>query len=162
MFHDFEEVIFMKAWISRNRQYLEKQFPKMSKRFLNHFDNITTSAFALGVAEEFILISIITIAAYVTNWYNLWLGLFMAFTVHLVIHCLQALIMKKYIPAVVTSIICLPICIYIIRNSINLFSVDTVLWYFVFGFIIMVVNLFILHRGMAIFDKWLALYEQPK
>jgi hypothetical protein len=86
----------------------------------------------------------------------------MAFTVHLVIHCLQALIMKKYIPAVVTSIICLPICIYIIRNSINLFSVDTVLWYFVFGFIIMVVNLFILHRGMAIFDKWLALYEQPK
>ncbi|MCB2360887.1 HXXEE domain-containing protein [Clostridium estertheticum] len=59
IFHDLEEIIFMQAWISKNRLYLCERFPILSKKLLPHFDNITTSSFAFGVAEEFILISII-------------------------------------------------------------------------------------------------------
>ncbi|GAA0180942.1 HXXEE domain-containing protein [Clostridium sediminicola] len=159
IFHDFEELIFMQLWISKNRLYLCEKFPKVSKKLLPHFDNITTSSFAFGVAEEFILISIITVVSFITNWYNLWIGLFIAFALHLVIHCFQTLIVRKYVPAIVTSIICLPICIYIIKNIIPIFPLGTVVLYAIFGFIIMVVNLVIIHKGMDIFNKWLVQYE---
>lgn len=160
IFHDFEEIIFMQSWVSKNRCYLCERFPTLSKRLLPHFDNITTSSFAFGVAEEFILISIITVVSYVTNWYILWVGLFIAFTLHLVIHCFQALIVRKYVPAIITSVICLPICIYIIKHIIKLFPLDTVALYSILSFIIMVVNLIFIHKGMDVFSKWLAQYEQ--
>lgn len=160
IFHDFEEIIFIQAWISKYRGYLCERFPKLSNKLLPHFDNITTSSFALGVAEEFILISIITVVSYVTNWYMLWVGLFIAFTFHLVIHCFQTLIVRKYVPAIITSVICLPLCIYIINHIVTLFKFDTVILYSIFAFIIMVINLVIMHKVMEIFSKWLAQYEQ--
>lgn len=159
IFHDFEEIIFMQAWISKNRSYLSQRFPKLSEKFMPHFENITTSSFALGVAEEFVLICIITIVSYMMNSYSLWLGLFIAFTIHLLVHCLQTLILRKYAPVIVTSIICLPICMYIIKNTVQLFTLSTVIIYSILGFIIMVVNLVIVHKVMDIFQKWLERYE---
>lgn len=159
IFHDFEEIIFMQPWISKNKNYLSKRFPRLSERLLSHFVNITTSSFALGVAEEFILISVITLVSYATNSYSLWFGLFIAFTLHLIIHCFQALLLKKYVPAIATTIICLPISIYIINNTVKLFSLYTVVLYSIIGFILMVVNLYIAHKGMDIFNKWLVQYE---
>lgn len=160
IFHDFEEIIFMRVWISRNRRYLCEKFPMLSKKLLPHFDNITTSSFAFGVAEEYILIITITIISYEMNWYSLWLGLFIAFTLHLIIHCFQTLIVRKYVPAIVTSIICLPICIYIIKNIIILFTLNTVVSYSILGFIIMIVNLYVVHKFMDIFSKWVLQYEE--
>jgi hypothetical protein len=132
----------------------------MTKKLLPHFNNITTSAFALGVAEEFVLISIITLISYMTNWYSLWIGLFIAFILHLIIHCIQALIVKRYIPAIVTSIICLPICIYILKQVIKLYSLGIIALYSIIGFIIMVINLYLIHKAMYVFNKWVFQYEQ--
>ncbi|MPL97422.1 hypothetical protein SDC9_43613 [bioreactor metagenome] len=159
IFHDFEEIIFIQPWLSKNRYYLSVRFPTLSKKLLPHFDNITTSSFALGVAEEFILISIITVVSYIMNSHRLWAGLFIAFTLHLVIHCFQALIIRRYVPAIATSIICLPICIYIIKYIVQLFTLDTVVIYSILGFIIMVINLGIVHRFMDVFSRWLTKYE---
>lgn len=160
IFHDFEEIIFMEWWINKNRHYLCERFPTLSKRLLPHFHNITTSSFALGVAEEFILISIITIVSYLTNWYMLWVGLFIAFTLHLVIHCFQALIVRKYVPSIITSLICLPICIYIINHIVKLFQLNIITLYSILALIIMVINLGIIHKGMNIFSRWLIQSKQ--
>lgn len=160
MFHDFEEIIFMRAWINKNRSYLSDRFPTLSKRVLPHFDNMTTSAFALGVAEEFILISVITVVSYMTNWYDLWIGFFIAFTLHLFIHVFQALIVRRYIPVIVTSVICLPICMYMIMQIIQVTPIHTIILYSILCFIIMVINLAAIHKGMTIFSKWLVRYEQ--
>ncbi|MCB2356180.1 HXXEE domain-containing protein [Clostridium estertheticum] len=162
IFHDLEEIIFMQAWISKNKLYLCERFPILSKKSLPHFDNITTSSFAFGVAEEFILISIITVISYVMNWYSLWIGLFIAFTFHLVVHCFQTLIVRKYVPSIVTSIFCLPICMYIIKHIVQLFTLGTVVLYSIFGFIIMVINLGVIHKFMDVFSKWLAQYEHQR
>jgi hypothetical protein len=51
MFHDFEEIIFMKSWLVKNSDYLQNRFPVFSKQILK-LNGISTSAFALGVAEE--------------------------------------------------------------------------------------------------------------
>lgn len=157
--HDFEEIIFMQAWIRKNKSYLCDRFPTLSKKLLPHFDSITTSAFALGVAEEFVLISIITVVSYMTNWYSLWIGSFIAFTLHLLIHCLQAFVVRKYIPCIVTSVICLPICIYIIKQIIQISTLNTITLYSILCFIIMVINIGFIHKVMAIFSKWIVRYE---
>ncbi|MBU3175592.1 HXXEE domain-containing protein [Clostridium estertheticum] len=159
IFHDFEEIIFMQPWMNKNRRYLTERFPMLSKKLLPHLVNITTASFALGVAEEFILISIITVISYVINWYSLWAGLFIAFTLHLVVHCFQTLIVRKYVPAIITSIICLPICIYIIKHIVQLFTLDTVILYSILGFIIMVINLGVVHKFMDVFTRCLSKYE---
>lgn len=162
IFHDFEEIIFMRAWISKNRSYLCERFPTLSKKLLPHFDHMTTSSFALGVAEEFIIISIITIVSYLTNWYDFWIGSFIAFTLHLFIHCFQALIVRKYIPCIVTSIICLPICMYIIKEIIQISTLNTIIFYSLLCFIIMVINLGAIHKVMGIFSKWIYRYEHQQ
>lgn len=155
IFHDFEEIIFVQVWWNKNRLYMRDRFPKLSKKLLSHFDNITTASFAFGVAEEFIIISIVTIISYMTDWYYLWIGLFIAFTLHLLIHCFQAIIVGRYIPTIITSVICLPICIYIIMQIVQVYVVNTIILYSIFGFIIMIVNLVILHKFMDILNKWL-------
>jgi hypothetical protein len=160
IFHDFEEIIFIQVWIGKNKYFLTRRFPSLSKRLLPHFENITTSSFALGVAEEFILISMITYVSYIINWYNLWIGLFIAFTLHLLVHCFQALIIRRYIPAVVTSIICIPFCIYITKQIVELYPLNIIVLYSLFGLIILITNLVIIHKVMDIFSKWLARYEQ--
>lgn len=159
IFHDFEEIIFMQSWLNKNKLYLSNKFPKLSKKLLAHFDDITTETFAASVAEEFILISIVTILSYTTNWFNLWIGLFLAFTIHLIIHCIQILIIRRYIPAIVTSVICLPICTYIIKKVLVLFPLNTIILYSFLGLIIMVINLIFVHNSMKVFKKWLEKYE---
>ncbi|AQS05117.1 HXXEE domain-containing protein [Clostridium beijerinckii] len=157
--HDFEEIIFIQSWINKNRYYLSEKFPKLSKNLFPHFDNITAASFAFGVAEEFILIIIITIISYKTNWFNLWIGLFIAFTTHLIIHCFQALIIRKYVPAIVTSIIFLPICINIIKSIAKVYTSNIIISYSVLGFIIMLVNLYIAHKCMDLFSEQLLMYK---
>ena len=160
IFHDFEEIIFMEMWIQKNKEFLSRKFPMLSKKMLSHFNNITASSFALGVAEEFIIISIVTIASYITNSYIVWIGIFISFTLHLIMHCFQALIVRKYIPAIVTTIICLPICIYIINTVVKLFPLSNVILYSVFAFIFMIVNIIFVHKGIAIFSQWQTKYIQ--
>ncbi|WP_425800977.1 HXXEE domain-containing protein [Desulfitobacterium sp. Sab5] len=160
IFHDFEEIIFMRAWINKNRSFLRGRFPVLAPKMFAHFDPITTSAFALGVAEEFILISLITIISAVLNSYDIWIGSFMAFTIHLVIHCLQALIVRKYVPVLLTSLVCLPICLYIIYLFLQTTPIMTIISYSILCLIIMVINIVILFKMMPIFGKWIAQYEQ--
>lgn len=159
MFHDFEEIIFMKAWISKNKGFLKNRFPRLSKKLIPHFEMITTSSFALGVAEEFILISMITVVADWLNWYDLWMGSFIAFTFHLFVHCVQAFIVRRFIPCIVTSVICLPICLYIIKQMIHVSTVHNIVVYSILCLIIMVINVGALHKGMALFSKWIIQYE---
>lgn len=42
----------------------------------------------------------------------------------------------------------------------QLFPLYIIILYSILGFIIMVINLVIVHKGMDIFSKWLAQYEQ--
>lgn len=159
MIHDFEEIIFMRAWLGKNKSFLQMRFPRLSKKMLPHFEQLTTSAFALGVAEEFILISIITVVSYLKDWYGLWIGAFIAFALHLVVHCIQVFIVRKYIPVIVTSVICLPVSIYIITQVVKVMPLYTIIFYSILSFIIMTINLGIIHKGAAWFGKRIARYE---
>jgi len=148
MFHDFEEIIFFKPWINKNSAYLRERFPRLSNNFLPRFESLSTSGFALAVAEEFVLLSLITYGSIYFDNYYLWLATFMGFFIHLIIHVIQWIILKKYIPTIITSLISLPYCIYTFIRilEINMFQVfEIVLWTFI-GLLIIGVNVLFAHK----------------
>jgi len=155
MLHDFEEIIFFKPWINKNKNHLAEKFPKISKRFLPRLENLSTSAFALSVAEIFILLSLITLCSVLFDNYVLWLAAFMGFFVHLFIHLGQWLILRRYIPAIGTTFLALVYCVYTLYTLVSnkLFHVsEMVLWTFV-GLGLLGINLLFAHKLAEIFDK---------
>ena len=155
MIHDFEEIIFFKPWISKNKDYLTEKFPKISKRFLVRFDNLSTFAFALAVAEEFVLLSLITVGSVLFNNYILWLVAFMGFFVHLLLHLGQWIILKRYIPAICTTFLALIYCTYSLYEIIsnNLFQILEIVLWTIIGFGLVGVNLVFAHKLAEKFDK---------
>ncbi|MDC9367331.1 HXXEE domain-containing protein, partial [Clostridioides difficile] len=117
IFHDMEEIIGFGIWLKKNKSMLDKKYPFISKVY----ENYSTEGMAFAVFEEFIFCIIFCILTVITEnqyVYLLWLGSFIAYTLHLVIHIGQSIIIRKYIPSLITSIICLPISILCISKSI--------------------------------------------
>lgn len=58
-------------------------------------------------------------------------------TLHFIVHIIQTLIIKKYIPAFITSIIGIPVGIFIIDKSIKIlnYSFYAILTYIIIGII---------------------------
>ncbi|SIT95369.1 Protein of unknown function with HXXEE motif-containing protein [Epilithonimonas bovis DSM 19482] len=155
MIHDFEEIIFFKKWIEKNEKELISRFPKIGKKISSHLNKISTASFTVGVAEEFLIISIVTILSLVTKEYNLWYGIFIGFSLHIIVHIIQWIIFGKYIPSIITSFLVLPYCLYTflkINNQEVLSISDQIVWG-ILGFILVVVNLIFVHFLILKFEK---------
>ena len=79
IFHDLEEIIGFMPWIERNEKLLEKK----AVFILNTHKSLSTEGFALAVAEEFVVVSLISFFFFTTpayfissGWEDLWLLLF--------------------------------------------------------------------------------------
>lgn len=118
LIHDFEEIIFQSEWISKNGDRLIKQFPLLKKP-VGQLQKISIRGFTVAVAEEFIIIGAVTIYTLISGNLLLWTAVFMAFSIHIVIHLLQFAVIRKYIPALVTSILCIPYIIYTLSAIID-------------------------------------------
>ncbi|HNW27814.1 MAG TPA: HXXEE domain-containing protein [Spirochaetota bacterium] len=103
MVHEFEEIIFVRRWIDRNREELARRFPRLSERMLPRLEGISTASFAFVVAEEFILVALVTFGAYWFSLYALFIGMIIGYGMHLAVHIVQFFIFRRYIPAIVTS-----------------------------------------------------------
>jgi len=155
MIHEFEEIIFFKHWINKNKTFLSVKYPKISKQFFSHFENLSTSAFTIAVAEEFILLSVITIVSVLFDTYFLWLGVFMGFFLHLFVHLIQFIVLKRYIPAIYTTFISLIYCTFSLNFFIkkNIFQTEEILLWSIIGVVIVAANLIIAHKLAFWFDK---------
>lgn len=151
IFHDMEEIVGLGLWLTKNRIFLDNKYPKIS----NTYKLYSTEGMAAAVMEELVLCLAICMISKYTGFYGVWLGTFVAYAVHLVIHIGQSVIIKKYIPALITSIICLPISIWGIKSSINLLSYSTgnIIIYSLIGIVVIVGNLKIAHWIMHTFTK---------
>ncbi|HFL3592693.1 TPA: HXXEE domain-containing protein [Clostridioides difficile] len=157
IFHDMEEIIGFGIWLKKNKSMLDKKYPFISKIY----ENYSTEGMAFAVFEEFILCIIFCILTVITEnqyVYLLWLGSFIAYTLHLVIHIGQSIIIRKYIPSLITSIICLPISIWCISKSIYIVDCEmsTTIPYSIIGIIIVALNLKFAQSLIGKFTKWMS------
>ena len=155
IFHDLEEIIGFIPWIERN----EKLLAKKATFILNTHKGLSTEGFALAVAEEFVVVLFVSFFAifYHTRFlYLIWLGGFVAFALHLVVHILQAIWLRRYIPALATSVLCLPVSSTIIWKTTTLLHVNTIelLVFSLIGVLIIISNLFFALWLGKQFSKW--------
>ncbi len=113
MLHDFEEIIMFRPWLRRNSDELKARLPRF-EAFLTRcglFD-YSTSAFAVAVCHEFVLLSVVSYGALYAGAYGWWFAAFMAFFLHLFVHVGQWIVYRKYVPVIVTSVLSLPYGFY--------------------------------------------------
>lgn len=142
IFHDMEEIVGFGLWLRKNKDFLGEKYPA----FIKPYKDFSTEGFALAVFEELALCILFSALAYFTDWAMIryiWLGGFIGCALHFVIHIGQAVVLRQYIPAVITSVMCLPVSIYIIYKCLLTVGDDLLMAvvFMVIGVIVVGVNL---------------------
>lgn len=155
VFHDLEEIIGFGIWGKKNMPKLEQRVPKLAHIYKKIFTSYSTEGMALAVLEILVLCIIVCLLAMYLNLYQLWVGVFIVFIFHLLMHILQAVIWHGYIPAVITSIIVMPVSIIIAVNCIKAlnYAPSTVILWSVIGLVIAIINVKFAHALMHWFTQ---------
>lgn len=153
--HDMEEIIGFGIWLTKNRAMLDKKYPQISRTY----QNFSTEGMSVAVLEELLLCLLFCVLAVVTDSkyiYLLWLGGFVGYTLHLIIHIGQVVVIRKYIPALITSVLCLPISIWCIYQSILQLNcgIRITVIFVVVGILVVAVNLKFAQSLIGIFTNW--------
>ena len=118
--HDMEEIIWLPGFMEKNREDIIKRYPIAKKLLSVYKEGMNSEAFALAVYEELILLVAVCALAEFSDaeWaMGIWYGGLVGFTVHLVIHILQSLVIRRYIPSLITSILMLPPSIMLLMHA---------------------------------------------
>ena len=121
--HDAEEVAVQHRWMLNHRKSLIERFPKMTK-MVDHLSCLTTKAFAIAATEELTVLLVATAYALAGGAYSMqiWSALFMAFSIHLLLHVCQAIVVRGYVPGLVSTILLLPYTFIAMQSIPNLMS----------------------------------------
>ena len=154
IFHDMEEVIGLPRFMENNRDDIIRRYPFAQRLLAAYRKGTSTAAFALGVYEEFlVLIAVCALVEFTgAEWARgIWFGCLAGFTAHLAIHIIQAIALRKYIPALATSILALPPSVLLVMHTAWDMGIPAILGA-VFGLAAIVVNLRFAHRLMQWYD----------
>lgn len=152
MIHEFEEIICLKPWVTKNGLWLTDKYPKFAKQ-ITYLGQLSVPAFSIAVLEEFILVSITTVLALTLQWYSVWIAVFTAFTFHIILHIVQWMVIRKYIPAIITSLLSLPYLIWGLSRVLNEFSLSMIMICFVIGTLVAILNLYFAHKFASQYDN---------
>ena len=99
------------------------RFPKVTAAY----KDFTTEGFALAVYEELIPFFGIILLAYYFPCKVLsafWSGLLFSLSAHFLVHIGQSIYIRKYIPSLITSIICFPVSVIIMIRTLSITEID--------------------------------------
>lgn len=151
LLHDSEEVIWLPGWLCRNREKLTHRFPQVSQLVYGTAGPIPQTHFTWMACEELVLFTAATVCALRSHGFVLWLALFLAFALHLLVHAAQGIVLRRYVPALATTLICLPLCglIFVAVIRSRLFTGRETVLCAVAGCTVAAVNLAVMHRVCA-------------
>lgn len=100
--HEVEEIVFQHEWVQKNAPALKQRFPKLEKVF-DHLLTMDTKAFAFAVIVESIVIVLAIYLSIQRGWDLFLFGIFLAYTLHLLVHIIQGCLIRRYVPGMETS-----------------------------------------------------------
>ena len=107
--HDAEEIAVQGRWIRTHGAELSRRFPKFEP-MIARLGALGTRGFSIAAAEE--LAVLLAVTAYVlvggTGAAEVWGAVFLAFSLHLIVHAVQAAMVRGYVPGLATSLLLLP------------------------------------------------------
>ena len=144
LFHEIEEIAKRKRWAKLNVDRIGGMYPNM-RPMLVHLRDMSNKSFCIIVAEELLLISIAAICAIYGPTMVPLFALTWGFCIHLLVHIIQALAVKGYIPGLVTSILLLPYVGIAVADMLQQFTWQQNLLYAVSGIIVVFLNFILMH-----------------
>lgn len=152
MLHDFEEVILFEPWLKRNaadiKAKLEGRLPAFASKRVESMMTKTTSEFALSVCLIFVLVSLSAFIAVEFQSYVFFLAASTAFFLHGFLHIGQVIVMRRYIPALATSLlIVLPYGVLLFPRLLaeGIVTLPELLLYGLVGVVAIVPIIFVMH-----------------
>lgn len=157
MIHDFEEVIMFKPWVEKNAGFMKKDFPRLAARMLPHMEGLSTSSYALGIGMMFLVVSAVTFVSAEWDLYALWAGAVIGYFVHALAHIASFLVVRRYVPVVITSVITAPYCVWALAvvNGRHPLLIGQTLLFSVAAFVVIVAGIYLAYRLAARFERWL-------
>ena len=149
LFHDIEEIAKRQRWARLNADRIGRMYPNMCTMLVNLRD-MSNRSFCIIVAEELLLISLAVICAIYGPSQVPLFALTWGFCIHLVVHAVQALAVKGYIPGLLTTVLLLPYAGIAVADMLQQFTWQQNLLYAASGVVVVAVNLFVMH---TIFNK---------
>jgi hypothetical protein len=163
MIHEFEEIIMLRPWYLKNERYITARFPRIAGS-IARTGKLSTSAFSLAVVEEFVALSVVTLVCVEYGLYSVWAGFLIGFFIHLVYHVGSFLVMGRYVPYVITSVIAGVFSIYtliVFKDGGYLAWSEVIIWSIV-AIAFIIVNLMFAVVLAEKFDRWLGKWSSPR
>ena len=145
LLHELEEILMACPWIRKNSTTMYRRFPKMG-RIIREMEQMTTKKFTVIATEEFLIVSVCTLVSLLTGNPASWYCCLAAFSTHLIIHIVQFVVWRGYIPAIISTALCLPYCIWAIHGTYQFFSLHELFLYTILGALLGGMNLIGMHR----------------
>ena len=145
--HEAEEIAVQRRWMSTHRDTLEKKFPRLEP-LTGHLAKLGTKAFAVAAAEELLIVLAVTTLVLIQSGYcmQIWSAVFIAFSLHLFVHILQAVAVRGYVPGLVSTVVLLPYSAYGLYSIHLAMSLWEMLAWGAAGLVFMAVNLMFAHK----------------
>ena len=128
MLHELEEIVWMPSFIKK----ISIQYP--NNRILSYY---TPFAFNAIVLEQFLILMTSLYLSYQFNNYSIYASIIIAYIYHVLGHLIQTVVIRKYVPGLLTGILTSLFSLYYLKNNvpINLY------WYSFITLILIIVNL---------------------
>lgn len=128
MLHELEEIVWMPSFVKK----LSAQFPDI--RFLSYYTPFTFNAIVL---EQFLILLLSLFLSYQFSNYTIYVTIVIAYIYHVVGHLIQTIVIRKYVPGLLTGIFTSLFSLFYLKNNvpINLY------WYSFITLIFIIINL---------------------
>ena len=157
MIHDFEEIVGMHAWLDANRRKIQT-LPAFLQRMLSAQQSLSTASFAMMVAVIFLIFVLLTFLTVQFKLFTFFFCVLLFYEIHLVIHVIQWIAWRGYVPAVITSILTFPygiFALYVLESQHLIGGGSGVLMLTVVVSVLGITGLLGLFRFAGAFEKWL-------
>ena len=137
MLHELEEIIWMPSFVKK----LSTHFP--DNRILSYY---TPFAFNAIVLEQFLILLLSLFLSHQFNNYTIYITIVIAYIYHVFGHLIQTIVIRKYVPGLLTGILTSYFSIISLKNEIPI----TLYGYSLFTLLVIILNLvvsfMILHK----------------
>ncbi len=157
MFHDFEEIIFWELWLKKHGEEVKRRVPAFLAKPVSIVVEKSTAEASFSI---FLIFSLTVLASFLAVRYEKY-GFFLlasgAFFLHGFMHLGQAVVLRKYIPAVITSaLIVIPYGLILYGRLIQegVVGMPGLLIYFLFAVILIIPLILVMHKAGDYLYKW--------
>ena len=137
MLHELEEIIWMPSFVKK----LSTHFP--DNRILSYYTPFTFNAIVL---EQFLILLLSLFLSYQFNNYTIYITIVIAYIYHVFGHLIQTVVIRKYVPGLLTGILTSLFSLYNLKNEFPFILYGYSLFTLLVIILNLVVSFMILHK----------------